>query len=462
MNGKRQKMQQLELPFIWEGRGEAPKPHRRVEPLMASIETESPTEATANLMEEIASYENLKKAMKRVKANGGSPGIDGMDVELLPEYFETHWQEIGQQLLEGSYHPQAVLRVEIPKAGGGVRKLGIPTVIDRLVQQAVGQVLQKHYDPEFSEFSFGFRPKRSAHQAVEKAQTYLENGFRWVVDIDLEKFFDRVNHDRLMGQIARKIKDKRLLRLIRAFLSAGVMENGLVSPVTEGTPQGGPLSPLLSNIVLDELDKELERRGHRFVRYADDCNIYVRSKRAGLRVMESLRDFIEKRLKLKVNTSKSAVDRPWRRKFLGFTFIIYKGKVKRRIAPASLKRMKERIRELTRRKRTIGLDATVAELNQYLRGWRGYFGFCQTPSVLEHLDSWIKRRIRCLIWKQWKNGKRRYQELRKRGVSKDWAAMGAVGNHRHWRMSRTPAMNLAFNNAFFKEIGLVSLAESAV
>src|SRR6266704_2302071 len=331
----------------------------------------------------------------RVKTNKGSAGIDGMTVDELPDYPQL--LVIREQLLSGVYEPQPVKRVEIPKPDGGVRKLGIPTALDRFVQQAVMQVLQQQWDRTFSDSSYGFRPGRSTHQAVAQAQQYIAAGHGWVVDLDLEKFFDRVNHDKLMGQIAKRVEDKRLLKLIRAFLNAGVMENGLVSPSVEGTPQGGPLSPLLSNLVLDELDRELERRGHRYVRYADDCNIYVRSERAGQRVMESISRFITQKLKLKVNEAKSAVARPQERKFLGFSFTSGK-ELKRKIAPKSLERFKHRIREITRRAKGVSMKQVMEELARYLRGWRGYFGFCETPSVLQGLDAWVRRRVRCAFW----------------------------------------------------------------
>ena len=400
MSDKRQKNQlQMVLAFTDEGRSEAPKARREG--------TESPTancacESSAipeQVMEEVCQRENLKQALRRVKANKGSPGIDGMKVSELTGYLKQHWPAIREQLLSGSYKPQPVRRVEIPKPDGGVRKLGIPTVLDRFVQQAVMQVLQGKWDPTFSEHSHGFRPQRSAHQAVGKAQQYIAAGNRWVVDLDLEKFFDRVNHDKLMAAVAWRVNDKRMLRLMRAFLESGVMENGLVSPVEEGTPQGGPLSPLLSNLVLDELDRELERRQHRFVRYADDCNIYVASERAGKRVMQSVTSFIRRRLKLKVNEAKSAVARPQQRKFLGFSFTAG-AKPKRRIAPKALLRCKQRVRELTRRTRGVSLEQMTKELSDYLRGWKSYFGFCQTPSVLHGLDQWIRRRLRSVIWKQ--------------------------------------------------------------
>src|SRR5476651_1549040 len=346
MGDKRQK-NQLVLAFLEEDRGEAPNDLRGgTESSAGKRGTESPA-ITEQLMEEVCGRENCKQALKRVKANKGSPGVDGMTVHDLPGYLKQRWPAIREQLLNGTYKPQPVKRVEIPKPDGGVRKLGIPTVLDRFIQQAVMQVLQRQWNPTFSQYSYGFRPRRSAHHAVAQAQQYIAQGYGWVIDLDLEKFFDRVNHDKLMGQIAERVEDKRLLKLVRAFLNAGVMENGLVSPSGEGTPQGGPLSPLLSNLVLDELDRELERRGHRFVRYADDCNVYVCSERAGQRVMESVTRFITHTLKLKVNEKKSAVARPQERKFLGFSFT--EGpEPKRTIAPKSLDRFKQRIRDITK------------------------------------------------------------------------------------------------------------------
>lgn len=455
MDDKRQQIQ-LKLAFMEEGKGEALRASREgTEASVAVRAPESPA-MCEYLMEEVLERDNLRKALRRVKSNKGSPGIDGMSVWQLPGYLKEHWQEVHDQLLRGTYKPQPVKRVEIAKPGGGVRKLGIPTVLDRFIQQALLQVLQKYWDSMFSEHSFGFRPKRSAHQAVACAQQHLADGYGWIVDIDLEKFFDRVNHDMLMGRVAKRVRDRRVLKLIRMFLNAGVMENGLVSPITEGTPQGGPLSPLLSNIVLDDLDRELERRGHRFVRYADDCNVYVRSERAGRRVMESLTRFITRNLKLKVNEAKSAVVQPWECTFLGFSFTSGP-EPKRRIAPQAIERLKERIRKLTRRTRTVGLKQMVAELAQYLIGWKGYFGFGQTIDVLKKLDSWIRRRLRCVTWKQWKRGRVRFAELRARGVIKDLAAQTAGSPHGSWRISRSPALSFAFPNAYFKTLGLPSL-----
>jgi RNA-directed DNA polymerase len=407
-------------------------------------------------MEDVCERENRKQALARVRANKGSPGVDGMTVQQLPEHLKQHWPAIREQLLRGTYVPQPVKRVEIPKPDGGVRKLGIPTVLDRFIQQAVMQVLQRRWDRTFSDHSYGFRPGRSAHQAVEAAQQYIAAGYRWVVDLDLEKFFDRVNHDKLMAKLAERVSDKRFLKLIRTFLRAGVMENGLVSPVDEGTPQGGPLSPLLSNIVLDELDQELERRGLRFARYADDSNIYVRSRRAGERVMGSIMRFITEQLKLKVNQQKSAVARPWERKFLGFSFT-WNREPRKRIAPKAVLRFKERIRGLTNRTRGVSTERMAEELARYLRGWIGYFGKCETPSVLEGLEKWFRRRLRSAIWKQWKRGSVRFAELRKRDVGKDLAAKTAGSAHGPWRLADSLALHVALPNAYFDSLGIPRL-----
>jgi RNA-directed DNA polymerase len=455
MGDKRQK-NQLVLAFGEESRGEAPMDSREgTESLTAKRRAESPA-IGERLMEEVCERENCKQALARVKANKGSPGVDGMRVHELPGYLKQHWPVIREQLLSGTYKPQPVRRVEIPKPDGGVRKLGVPTVLDRYLQQAVMQVLQSRWDRTFSEHSYGFRPGRSAHQAVEQAQQYMAKGYRWCVDLDLEKFFDRVSHDKLMAKLAERISDKRLLKLIRAFLTAGVMEGGLVSPVDEGTPQGGPLSPLLSNIVLDEFDRELERRSLRFARYADDCNVYVRSRRAGERVMESLKRFITTKLKLKVNEQKSAVARPWERKFLGFSFTWHLAP-RRRIAPKAVLRFKERVRELTRRTRGVSTEEMAKELTRYLRGWLGYFGKCETPFVLAGLERWLRRRLRSAIWQQWKRGRVRYAELRKRGVGKDLAAQTAGSAHGPWRLADSPALHFALSNAYFDSLGIPKL-----
>src|ERR1700728_877233 len=460
MSDKRQK-NQLELAFDEEYRGEAPKDLAGgTESLAAKRGTES-LAIGERLMEEVCERENCKQALARVKANKGTSGVERMTVQQLPKFLKQHWPVIREQLLSGTYVPQPVKRVEIPKPDGnrfsaGVRKLGIPTVLDRFIQQAVMQVLQRRWDRTFSDHSYGFRLERSAHQAVEAAQQYITAGYRWVVDLDLEKFFDRVNHDKLMAKLAERVSDKRLLKLIRTLLRAGVMENGLVSPVDEGTPQGGPLSPLLSNIVLDELDRELERRGLRFARYADDCNVYVRSRRAGERVMESITRFITAKLKLQVNQLKSAVARPWERKFLGFSFT-NAGIPKRRIAPKAVGRFKGRVRELTRRTRGVSTERMAEELSRYLRGWIGYFGKCETPSVLEDLERWFRRRLRSAIWKQWKRGSVRFAELRKRGVGKDLAAQTAGSAHGPWRLANSPALSFALPNAYFDSLGIPRL-----
>ncbi len=437
-------------------KGEAPKIiPAGTESSAAKRGTESPA-ITELLMEEVCERENCKRALKRVKANKGSPGVDGTTVHELPGFLQQHWLAIRERLLSGAYKPQPVKRVEIPKPDGGVRKLGIPTVRDRFIQQAVMQVLQKRWDRTFSDHSYGFRPGRSAHQAVAAAQQHIAAGYRWVVDLDLEKFFDRVSHDKLMAKVAERVSDQRLLKLIRAFLRAGVMEDGLVSPVDEGTPQGGPLSPLLSNLVLDEFDRELERRGHRFARYADDSNIYVRSRRAGERVMKSLTRFISTQLKLKVNESKSAVAEPWERKFLGFSFT-NSASPKRRIAPKAVKRFKERVRELTRRTRGISIERMAQELTLYLRGGIGYFGKCQTPSVLERLEGWTRRRLRSAIWKQWKRGRVRFTELRKRGVGVALAQHTAGSAHGPWHLAKSQALTFALPKAYFDSLGIPRL-----
>jgi RNA-directed DNA polymerase len=383
-----------------------------------------------------------------------------MTVAKLEAHLRDHWPSIREQLLAGTYQPQPVKRVEIPKPDGGIRKLGIPTALDRFIQQAVLQVLQRYWDQTFSTSSYGFRPGKSAQQAVTAAQGFIASGHRWVVDLDLEKFFDRVNHDILMGRIARRVKDRRVLKLIRAFLNAGVMENGLVTPTEEGTPQGGPLSPWLSNVMLDDLDRELERRGLKFARYADDCNIYVRSQRAGQRVMASVTRYLTERLKLKVNESKSAVDRPWNRKFLGFSFTSG-SQPRRRIAPKAVQQLKDRIRELTQRTRGIDIETMTGNLNRYLRGWLGYFGHCETPSVLRDLQSWLHRRLRAVIWKQWKTSPRRFGELRKLKVRRDLAAQTVGSHHGPWRLAKSPALHIALNSKYFQSLGLVAMISNS-
>src|SRR5712692_1897848 len=408
------------------------------------------------LMEEVVARANLQAALRQVRSNRGSAGVDGMTVDELPAYLRRHWPQIREQLLTGQYQPPPIKGVEIPKPEGGVRKLGIPPVLDRFLQQALLPVLQPRGDPTFSEHSYGFRPGRSALQAVVQAQQYLRAGYRWVVDIDWEKFFDRVNHDKLMGEVEKRLRDQRVIALIRRYLKAGVLAEGLVGASDEGTPQGGPLSPLLSNLLLDQLDRELERRGHRFVRYADDANLYVKSERAGKRVMARVRRFLSRKLRLTVNEGKSAGAQPWERKFLGFTFTA-KGKPKRRVAPQALQRFKACIRAHTSRTRGISLTRTIRELRPYLVGWRNYFGFCEVRSVFKALDSWIRRRLRGMLWKQW--GRRRYRELRQRGVREDLAWNTVKSAHGPWRVSRSPALSFALPAAYFASLGLPRLAE---
>jgi RNA-directed DNA polymerase len=410
-------------------------------------------------MEAICDRGNVETAMRAVQRNKGAPGVDGMTVEQLPGVLARRWAAIAGELVEGRYTPQPVRRVKIPKPDGGDRNLGIPTVIDRVIQQAILQRLQPEWDRTFSEHSYGFRPERSAHQAVAAAQAYVTGGAQFVVDIDLAKIFDRVNHDRLMAKVAERIADKRVLRLIRGFLTAGVLDNGVLEASVEGTPQGGPLSPLLSNLVLDELDRELERRGLAFVRYADDCNIYVSSEKAGRRVMASITRFIEGRLKLQVNEDKSAVDRPWNRTFLGFT-LKEKAGFPRAVAAKPLVRFKYRVRQLTRRPRGVSLERMIADLNPLLRGWGGYFSFSQGHE-LKVLDGWVRRRLRCLLWAQWKTPARRFKELRRRGVGETSARAASSSSKGPWRLSLSKALHLALGNRTFRDLGLVSMREIA-
>jgi group II intron reverse transcriptase/maturase len=417
---------------------------------------EQPDRERYELMEQVVERKNMLQALRRVQQNKGAPGVDGMDVKELTPFLKERWQGIRGELLNDAYKPKPVRRVEIPKSDGGVRPLGIPTVLDRLIQQALLQVLTPIFDPGFSEHSYGFRPGRSAHQAVKAAQKYIEEGYRYAVDIDLEKFFDRVNHDMLMARVARKVKDKRVLRLIRRYLQAGVMADGVCIDTEEGTPQGGPLSPLLANIMLDDLDKELEKRGHRFARYADDCNIYVKTQRAGERVMTSVREFAEKRLKLKVNEKKSKVDRPWKLKFLGLTFT-WEEKPRIRIAPKALERFKDRIRELTQRSRGISMERRLGELNTYLRGWIGYFRLADTKSVIEELDGWIRRRLRMCMLKQWKKPKTSYRNLVALGIDPEEARKLAGSRKGYWHLSKTPQVSKALDSAYWRHQGLLSL-----
>lgn len=408
------------------------------------------------LMEQILSRENLIRALNRVVRNKGSHGVDEMPVQNLRAHVIEHWDTMKMELLSGTYQPQPVRRVEIPKPDGGVRLLGIPTVIDRFIQQAIAQVLSSIYDPTFSDHSYGFRPKRSAHDAVKKAKRFITEGNRWVVDIDLEKFFDRVNHDKLMGLLAKRIEDKHLLQLLHKYLKTGIMINGVVMNSEEGTPQGGPLSPLLSNIVLDELDKELEKRGHSFVRYADDCNIYVKTPKAGNRVMKSVTSFIEGKLKLKVNTSKSAVGRPWKRKFLGFSFTAHK-EPKVRIAKTSMNRMKDKIRDITSRSKPYSMEQRIAKLNQYLTGWCGYFALADTPTVFVKLEKWIRRRLRMCMWKDWKKSSTKVRKLTGLGIPKGKAYEWGNSRKSYWRISNSPVLHRALGNSYWSSQGLKSL-----
>jgi group II intron reverse transcriptase/maturase len=379
-----------------------------------------------------------------------------MEVQELRGYLKEHWLEVREALERGTYRPSPVRRVGIPKPDGGVRELGIPTVLDRFLQQAMAQVLTPMFEAVFSPHSYGFRPGRSAHQAVQQAQAYIAEGNEWVVDIDIEKFFDRVNHDMLMARVARVVKDKRVLKLIRAYLNSGVMVNGVAMETEEGTPQGGPLSPLLSNIMLDDLDRELEKRRHKFVRYADDCNIYVKTQRAGERVLEGVKQFLEKKLKLKVNPKKSKVEKATKAKFLGFSFWKRKREVYVRIANRTRERFMEKMRNLTRRTRSGKLEDILGELNQYTRGWMAYFRLATTPSVYQELDKWTRRRLRQLLWKRWKHGTTRYRELVRLGVPNERAALGALGTS-PWRMAHSPVVHEALSNAFWRNSGLEGL-----
>jgi RNA-directed DNA polymerase len=404
-------------------------------------------------MEAICERKNMKSAIKRVIKNKGAPGVDGMTVRKIKRYLKRHWTKIEKALLDGTYTPMPVRRKEIPKPGG-VRLLGIPTVLDRVIQQAMAQILNRIWDHTFSEHSFGFRPKRSQHDAIRKYREYVQSGLRYVIDIDLSKFFDRVNHDRLLARLATRVKDKRVLKLIRSFLNSGVMIGGLEQPTKEGTPQGGPLSPILSNIVLDELDKELEKRGLCFVRYADDCVIFVGSKRAGDRVMESVSRFIEKKLRLEVNREKSAVGRPWERKYLGFCLTNSRKNPKIRIHWKTIKRFKQRVREITARRRGRSLSQVIDELNQFMSGWWNYYGLAESFNRLRPLPHWIRRRLRALVWKHWKNRKTRVGELLKRGVSRNYAVTTGCARKGPWRMSKVKWVNIALPDEHFESLGL--------
>lgn len=406
-----------------------------------------------NLLERALERSNMFRALRRVRRNQGAPGVDGMTVEELPGYLRTHWLAIRESLLKGNYRPQPVLRKEIPKPGGGARELGIPTVLDRLIQQALAQVLQVEWDRYFSRFSFGFRPRRSAHQAIACAQQFLREGYDWVVDLDVERFFDCVAHEALMARVKQRIADPRLLKLIDRYLKSGVMIGTMLEPTEEGVPQGGPLSPLLANLLLDDLDRELERRGHRFVRYADDVNIYVRSRRAGERVLASVKGFLEKRLKLRVNLEKSAVGRPWHRVLLGFTFIS-RG-FRRRVSDKALKALRSMVKQKTRRTLGVSFRSLLSGLSKTLLGWRSYYGFSEVPTPLQETEKWIRRRLRCYLWKQW--GRRGYRELKRRGVSVDLAWNTAKSAHGPWRLSQSPALTIALSARYFRMLGLPRL-----
>lgn len=410
------------------------------------------------LMERMLSRGNLLNALKRVERNKGSHGIDNMSVKDLRKHILETWGNLRASLTEGTYQPSPVRRVEIPKPNGGVRLLGIPTVTDRFIQQAITQILTPIFDPAFSTQSYGFRPNKRGHDAVKQAKRYIEDGYRWVVDIDLEKFFDKVNHDRLMRILSKRIQDRTLLSLIRKYLQSGIMIQGVVTQSEEGTPQGGPLSPLLSNIVLDELDKELEKRGHKFVRYADDCNIYVKSRRAGQRVMESITCFIESTLKLKVNREKSDVGRPWKRKFLGFSVTSHK-KPKVRVAKESIQRIKKRIRELTSRSKPIPMNTRIERLNQYLTGWCGYFALADTPTIFKELDQWIRRRLRMCQWKEWKKPKTKVRKLVGFGIPKEKAYEWGNSRKKYWRVAKSPILQRTLSNSYWSLKGLKSLYE---
>ncbi|MDE3076727.1 MAG: group II intron reverse transcriptase/maturase [Chloroflexota bacterium] len=447
----------MELPL--EARGEAPGGTRSGEATSATQGGER-SGLDSLVMERVIEGGNLRRALKRVQQNEGSPGVDGLTVDELPAYLKRHWPALREQLLTGRYRPSAVKHVEIPKPGGGVRMLGIPIVLDRFIQQAVLQVLQPRIDPTFSESSYGFRPGRRAHDAVCQAQRYVQNGRRWVVDVDLEKFFDRVNHDVLMGLVAQRITDARIRRLIRRYLNAGMMANGVVLDRHEGTPQGGPLSPLLANMLLDVIDKKLERRGHRFVRYADDCNVYVRSRRAAERVMEGL-VALYATLKLRVNASKSAVARAWERSFLGYSFWVASGKlVKRRVAPKALVKLKERIREITSRTGGRSLAQVCAELRSYLVGWKAYFRLADTPGVFADVDKWLHRRLRMLMLKQWKRGRTMYRELQRRGVGGAALRIAARYGRSWWHVAAHKALQIALPGQYFVSLGVPRLGPS--
>ena len=421
--------------------------------------TKAELEQGSRLMEAVCERGNLRLAYQRVMENKGAAGVDGIGVVGFKDHLKQHWPTIKARILGGTYNPQPVRRVDIPKPQGGIRTLGIPTLTDRLIQQALHQVLSPIFEADFSGSSYGFRRGRNAHQAVKAARQYVAEGRRYVVDMDLEKFFDRVNHDILMEKLSKKIGDGRVMRLIRRYLEAGMMAEGIVSPRTEGTPQGGPLSPLLSNILLSELDRELERRGHAFCRYADDCNIYVRSHRAGVRVMASITRFLSDALKLTVNVAKSAVARPWKRKFLGYSLTWHKAP-RLRIASTSIKRLEDNIRIVVKGAGGRSLNTSISEINPILRGWMAYFRLTQTKKVLEELDGWIRHKLRCILWRQWKRPYTRAKSLMKAGLKEERAFCSAFNQRGPWWNSGASHMNQAFPKSFFDRLGLVSLLDT--
>jgi RNA-directed DNA polymerase len=459
---------QLELPFEWE-----PESNEEVKLLGRvkvaehnsakyddNLTNQTKKEETdESLLDSILDTFNIEQACYKVRSNKGASGIDNISVKDIESYMKEHWSRIESEIRECKYRPSPVKRVEIPKPNGGMRLLGIPTVIDRVIQQAILQKLTPIFDPEFSTSSYGFRPNRSGHDAIRKARSYMEDGFYVVVDIDLEKFFDKVNHDILMSRIARKVKDKSVLRLIRAYLNAGVLLEGVCCVTEEGVPQGGPLSPLLANIMLDDLDKELEKRGHKFCRYADDCNIYVKSFKSGERVRISVTNFLKDKLKLKVNEEKSAVDRPSNRKFLGFSFLRWGLGVKIRISPQSLDKVKDKIREITKSNWSISLEERIRILNSYLRGWMGYYALTDDPSILDNISSWIRRRLRMVVWNQWKKPIARYRNLRKLKLSDSEARKVAYNSSGAWSNAYSRSVHTAMNNKFWTKCGLLNLSQ---
>ena len=456
MDGQRQ--QPLPVGSLpWESRGDTPRAHGGPSPSAAQPTRTAHEGGEVTLLEAALERRNMLRALQRVERNGGAPGVDGMTVKELRPFLRTDWERIRAELLQGPYRPQPARRVEIPKPGGGRRVLGIPTVLDRLIQQALLQVLTPIFDPHFSAHSYGYRPGRRAHDAVRQAREYVREGAPWVVDLDLDRCFDRVNHDMLMARVARRVQDKGVLTLLRAYLNAGALVNGVVVETAEGTPQGGPLSPLLANILLDDLDRELEQRGHRFVRYADDCNIYVRTQRAGERVLASVTHWIETRLKLRVNRQKSAIDRAFRRDVLGFTFLPGKT-AKIRIAPQALRKVQVTLRRLTRRSRSQRMSDRIQAVNTYLRGWTGYFALAETPSVVEQLDEWVRRRLRLCLWRQWRRVRTRYRELRRLGVPERNVHILANTRCGPWRIAGG-ALNRFLNAAFWRQQGLEGVTE---